>query len=63
VVPVAMVLASPWTPQIKVIYLAVLGVFYAATIWVFLQNLFSEEKWLKASGFQELLDSINPEQK
>ena len=63
VVPVAMVLAAPWTAGTKVISLAVLGVFYAGVILFYLQRLFSEEKWMKASGFQELLDSINPEGK
>ncbi len=59
VVPVAMILASSWTPAVKVTSLAVLGLFYAGVIWFYLQKLFSEEKWMKASGFQELLDSIH----
>ena len=58
VVPVAMVLVAPWTPVVKVISLAVLGMFYSGAILICLRSLFSEEKWMKASGFQEFLDSI-----
>lgn len=59
VVPVAMLLATPWTASVKVISLAVLGLLYVGIIGIGLQSLFSEEKWMKASGFQELLDSIS----
>ena len=59
VVPVAMVLAAPWTSTVKLVCLAVLGVVYSASILAGLSHLFSEEKWMKASGFQELLESIH----
>ena len=58
IVPVAMILATEWSSLAKVISLAVLGVAYAGTILVGLKILFSEERWMKATGFQELLDSI-----
>ena len=61
VIPVAMILAAPWTPVTKVISLAVLGILYSGVILVGIRTLFSEEKWMKASGFQELLDSIKPD--
>ena len=63
VVPVAMVLVAPWTPGIKIIGLVILGVFYVGAALVCLKDIFSEEKWMKASGFQELLDSINSDSK
>ena len=63
VVPVAMVLATEWTPLVKVASLAILGVLYSVSILIGLQYLFSEEKWLKASGFQELLNSLDTDRK
>lgn len=58
VVPVAIILVSPWTPTIKAASIAILGLFYCGVAAVSLRSFFSEEKWMKASGFQELLDSI-----
>lgn len=63
VVPVAMVLVAPWTAAVKVIVLTSLGVLYVSAVLIGLKSIFSEEKWMKASGFQELLDSINPDSK
>ena len=60
VLPVAMVLVAPWTVGTKIGLLSVLGLVYALIVTLCLQNIFSEEKWMKVSGFQELLDSIDP---
>lgn len=58
VVPVALIMIAPWTPGVKAIQLLALGAIYIGTVLVCLQKVFSEEKWLRASGFQELMDSI-----
>ena len=61
VIPTAMVLASSWVTSTKLIVLSALGIVYATGVLFCLRYLFSEEKWMKASGFQELLDSIDNE--
>jgi hypothetical protein len=58
VVPVAIILVSSWTPTLKATSIAVLGLFYCIVAAACLQCFFSEKNWMKASGFQELLDSI-----
>ena len=59
VVPVALVMVSPWTAGTKVFLLIALGLAYVSAIALCLHNVLSEEKWMKASGFQELLDSLD----
>ena len=59
VVPVALVMIAPWSTGVKVVWIAALGLVDTGIIFVCLKSVFSEEKWMKASGFQELLDSIN----
>lgn len=59
VIPVTLVLLTSWSTAIKVVCLLILGSFYiAGTAWIFLV-LFSEEKWMKYSGVQEILDKIH----
>ncbi len=58
VVPVAMILATEWSSVAKVLSLAGLGLVYAGTLLIAFKMLFSEDRWMKATGFQELLDSI-----
>lgn len=59
VVPVAMVLLTPWSLAIKMVCLLVLGSFYiGGTAWMFLL-LFSQENWMKISGMNDLLDAIS----
>ena len=58
VVPVALVMVSPWAAGTKILVLAVFGLIYAAVAALCLHYLFSEDKWMKISGIQELLDSI-----
>ena len=62
VVPVALVLVTPWSTTVKVIELVALGAIYIGAVLACLQNVFSEEKWMKASGFQELMDSISTDE-
>ncbi len=58
VIPVALVLLTPWSVAIKAVLLLTLGSIYiAGTAWVFLV-LFSEDRWMKLSGVQDLLDDI-----
>ena len=58
VVPVTLILLTPWSVAIKAVLLLILGSIYiAGTAWVFLV-LFSEERWMKMSGVQDLLDDI-----
>ena len=60
VVPVSMVLLTPWTSAIKIVCLLILGSLYiGGTAWIFLM-LFSRENWMKISGMRDLLDSISP---
>ena len=59
VVPVALILVAPWSSGLKAFYIAVLGLIYAGTVVACLQNVFSEERWMKASGFQDLMDALN----
>ena len=58
VIPVAIILVTDWPAETKIVCLSGLGLVYIAAVALSLHFLFSEEKWLKASGFQELLDSI-----
>ena len=59
VIPVSLVLLTPWSTAIKVVCLLILGSSYiAGTAWIFLV-LFSEDKWMKHSGMQSLLESIS----
>ena len=62
VVPVALILIAPWSPLVKTIELVALGAIYIGTVLACLQSVFSEEKWMKASGFQELMDSITTDE-
>ncbi len=58
VIPVVLVLLTPWSGLIKAALLLTLGsVYIAGTAWVFLV-LFSEDRWMKLSGVQDLLDDI-----
>ncbi len=58
VIPVTLVLLTPWSVVIKAVLLLMLGsVYVAGTAWVFLV-LFSEDRWMKLSGVQDLLDDI-----
>ena len=57
-VPLALVMVAPWTFAVKAILILSLGLAYALVALFCLRNVFSEEKWMKASGFQELMDSI-----
>ena len=61
VVPVAVVLVSPWAWPQKVIAVLALGLLDAGAALVFLAHLFSEERWMKITKSQEFVDKImNP---
>ena len=58
VIPVVLVLLTPWSTAIKAVCLLILGSTYiAGTAWIFLV-LFSEERWMRYSGVREWLDEI-----
>lgn len=59
VVPVALIMVSAGDARTKMIWLTVLGLVYLAAVAFCLQHVLSEEKWMKASGFKEWLDSID----
>lgn len=58
VIPVTIIMLTPWSGAVKALCLMILGSFYiAGTAWIFLV-LFSEEQWLKLSGVQDALEDI-----
>ena len=58
VIPVTIVLLTPWSGAIKALCLLILGCAYVAgTAWVFLV-LFSEDRWMRLSGMNDLLEDI-----
>ncbi len=58
VIPVSIVLLTPWSGAIKALILLILGCSYVAgTAWVFLV-LFSEDRWMRMSGMNDLLEDI-----
>jgi hypothetical protein len=58
IVPVAIILLTSWSTAVKIVCLLLLGsVYVAGTAWIFLV-LFSEDRWMKLSGMQEMLDDI-----
>ena len=63
VVPVALIMVSPCLPNTKIILLVCLGAGYFLAIGLCLNSVFSEERWLKASGFREFLESLNQSHK
>ena len=58
VVPVALVLISPWTVTWKWIAVSVLGMADIAAAVFYLANLFSEERWMRFTKSQEFIDQI-----
>ena len=57
-IPVTLILLTPWSVAIKAVLLLILGSAYVAgTAWVFLV-LFSEDRWMKLSGVDDLLKDI-----
>ena len=59
VLPVAFILISGWTTGLKAAALLILAAMYALFAAVCLHNIFSEKRWMKISGMQELLDSLD----
>ena len=58
VIPVTLILLTSWSVAIKAVTLLILGsVYISGTAWVFLV-LFSEDRWMKMAGIQDLLDDI-----
>ena len=58
VIPVTIVMLTPWSPVMKALCLLILGSCYiAGTAWIFLA-LFSEQRWMKLSGVQDALEDI-----
>ena len=58
VVPVAIVIVSPWEPTVKIVALLVLGLVDMVAGLVILFHLFSEERWMKITRSQEFIDKI-----
>jgi hypothetical protein len=58
-VPLSLIIIAPWSVTTKALLISGMGLAYALIAYVCVRNVFSEEKWLKASGFQELMESLN----
>ncbi len=58
VIPVVLVLISPWTLGQKMTAVALLGILDIAAASFYLINLLSEENWMKVTKSQEFVDEI-----
>ena len=63
VLPVSLVMVSEWNASTKIYTLLGLLLTYILVIALCLQNIFSQKKWMKASGIQDLLNSLDPSSK
>ena len=59
VVPLAVILVSPWSAAQKIAGILAFGALDVAAALVFLFHLFSEERWMKITQSQKILDEIN----
>lgn len=58
IVPIALVLISPWTVTQKMIAILCFGLLDAGAALAYLANLFSENNWMKVTKSQEIVDKI-----
>ena len=63
VVPIALVMVTDWTASVKVGSVAALAVVDLLIVAAALHHVYSEEKWMKRTGFQALLDSLEIDKK
>jgi hypothetical protein len=57
-IPVALCLYMPWTPEVKAGVALLFGVGYALGALAFLAALFSESRWMRMSGAKALLARV-----
>ena len=57
--PVAAVIVTDWNGSTKLAVLGILALFYVSVCVFCLRQIFSQKKWMKSSGIQELLDSLH----
>ena len=58
IVPLVLVLLSPWTATQKLIAVSLLGLVDTGAALFYLLNLFSEERWMKITKSQEFIERI-----
>ncbi len=58
VIPVALVLISPWSVTAKMIAIGLLGLLDMAAALVYISALFSEKRWMEITKSQELVDQL-----
>jgi hypothetical protein len=59
IVPIALVLSTDWTGQHKVAAVAALGIMDLVIVYAAVHHVYSEEKWMKRTGFAALLESLD----
>ena len=58
VTPIALLMLAPWNIAVKMAAVCVLGILYAAVSLYFVMDLFSEKRWLRFSGSEELVEKV-----
>ena len=58
VIPVAVILVSPWSVGQKIAGILAFGLLDISAALVFLYHLFSEERWMKITQSQKILNEI-----
>jgi hypothetical protein len=58
IAPITLVLLSPWTREVKIIVVAVLGVIDIALPLAILAHFLSEKSWMKFTQASRLMDEV-----
>jgi len=57
-IPIALCLYMPWTPQTKAMVAIAFGLVYIVVPLLVMINVFSQKRWMKISGAKDLVDGI-----
>jgi hypothetical protein len=57
-IPIALCLYMPWAPEIKAIVAISFGFVYMVVALLVMLDSFSQKRWMKVSGANELVDSL-----
>lgn len=57
-IPIALCLYMPWAPETKAIVAISFGLIYIVVPLLVMINLFSQKRWMKISGANELVGSL-----
>ena len=57
-IPLALCLYMPWTPQTKAMVAIAFGLVYIVVPLLVMINVFSQKRWMKISGAKDLVDDI-----